>query len=312
MSVRVAEHVEHHHAVGHCREDRAQSVLPVEALAHPRHSAIDRALPQPCRKQRFGGAQHDVDAAEEPEPKRLLLRRLRRRPDRRRRLAKQLVDRDALGIARLRLLRLQHQERHDHGAAPIRDLVEVEREPARQQHDLDRHHRHRAPGNEPEQGQHHPREHIGVRGAAARQDRLPRPHHVRSVDRIPDHLEREIGLHAGAHVEGAVVEQRPTAVLALDATQIDRDLGFELARHRLGEIVAQQDIFGRNGGVGFELEHPMPVRLLQGEQRAGGRLDAPLRSGARRGGYLGGGERALHVHTVTRGRRDRPPDCRSG
>ena len=100
MVVRVAEHVEHHHAVGHRREDRAEAVLAVEALAHPRHRAIDRAL-RSLSGNRLGGAQHDVDAAEEPEPKRLLLRRLRRRPDRRRRLAKQLVDRDALGIARL-------------------------------------------------------------------------------------------------------------------------------------------------------------------------------------------------------------------
>ena len=29
----------------------------------------------------------------------------------------------------------------------------------------------------------------------------------------------------------------------------------------------QQHIFGRNGGVGLELEHPMAVRLLPGEQR---------------------------------------------
>ena len=71
---------------------------------------------------------------------------------------------------------------------------------------------------------------LRVRGAAARQDRLARPRHVRRVDRIADHLEREIGLHAGAHVEGAVVEQRPAAVLALDAAQIDGDLGFELGR----------------------------------------------------------------------------------
>ena len=34
------------------------------------------------RKQRLDGAQDGVDAAEEPEPRRLLVRRLRRRPDR--------------------------------------------------------------------------------------------------------------------------------------------------------------------------------------------------------------------------------------
>ena len=53
------------------------------------------------------------------------------------------------------------------------------------------------------------------------QDRLARAPHVRRVDGVADHLEREIGLHARAHVEGAVVEQRPAAMRALDAAQID-------------------------------------------------------------------------------------------
>ena len=33
-------------------------------------------------------------------------------------------------------------QRHEHGARPIGDLLEMERKPSRQQHDLDRHHRH--------------------------------------------------------------------------------------------------------------------------------------------------------------------------
>ena len=44
---------------------------------------------------------------------------------------------------------------------------------------------------------------------------------------VADHLQREIRLDAGAHVEGAVVEQRPAAMLALDAAQIDADLRFQ-------------------------------------------------------------------------------------
>ena len=47
---------------------------------------------------------------------------------------------------------------------------------------------------------------------------------------VADHLQREIGLHAGADVEVAVVEQRPAAVRALDAAQIDGDLALRARR----------------------------------------------------------------------------------
>ena len=207
------------------------------------------------------------------------MRRARREPGLVRRLQEQLVDPHALGVLRLRLERQQHQQRHDDGAAPIRDLVEMERKPLRQQHHLGRHHRHRAPGDLPVERKQRAGEHVGAGGAAARADRLAGAAHVLGVDRIADHLEREIGLHARAHVEGAFVEQRPAAVRALDAAQIDRDLAFELGVDRLAAEVAHQHVFGRNGGVGLELEHPMPVRLLAVEQRAGGPLNAVLQSG---------------------------------
>ena len=59
----------------------------------------------------------------------------------------------------------------------------------------------------------------------------------------------------------AVVEQRPAAMVALDAAQIDGDFGLELGVDRLAEIMAQQHIFGRDGRVGLELEHPVAVAL---------------------------------------------------
>ena len=206
IGLRIAEHREHHHAVRHCREDRAEPVFTVETLAHPGDGAIDGALTRALGKVRLGRAQDVVDAAEEPEPGGLLLRRLGRRADALRRFEKKLVDAHALGVARLRLLRHQHQQRDDDGAAPIRDLVEMEREPFRQQHDLDRHHRHGAPGDESEQRQHDPREHVGTRGAAAGEHRLARATHVLRLDRIADHLEREISLDGRADIQIAVLK----------------------------------------------------------------------------------------------------------
>ena len=96
MIFRIAEHVEHHHAVGHGGENRTEAVFAVEPLAHPGHRAVEGALPRGFGKKRLGGAQNIVDTAEEPEPRRLLLRRFRRRADGVRRREKKLVDAHAL------------------------------------------------------------------------------------------------------------------------------------------------------------------------------------------------------------------------
>ena len=276
MICRIAERVEHHHAVGHRRIDRAEAVLAVEPLADQGDRAVDGALARALREKRLGGAQHIVDGAEEPEPRRLLLRRLRRGPSVCGGSRNSSSMRDALRIARARLLRHQHQQRHDHGAAPVRDLVEMERKPARQQHDLDRHHRHRAPRHDAVQREQDAGEDVAALGAAAARI-ASRARRMWSASRIvADHLQREIGFHGRAHVEVAVVEQRPAAMRALDAAQIGGDLGFERGVDRLGEIMPQQHVFGRNGGVGLELEHPMAVGALAREQRLRRRIDMPV------------------------------------
>ena len=229
---RIAEHVVHHHAVGHRRKDRAEAVLAVEALADEGDRAVDGALVrgQPSEQQRLDDAQHVVDAAEEPEPRRLLLRRHRRRAEVRRRPEEQFVDAHAFGVARHRPLRHQHQQRHDDRAAQYDILSRWNRKPLRQQHDLDRHHRHGAPRNEAEQRQQDAGEHVGAFGAAARPHRLACPRHVRGLRIVADHLQREIGLHRRADVEVAVVKQRPAAMRALDAAQIDGDLALRARR----------------------------------------------------------------------------------
>ena len=81
---------------------------------------------------------------------------------------------DAARVHRLRLQRLQHEERHHHGARPVGNLVEVEREPRRQEHDLHRHGRHRAPRHLAVEREQRAREDVRARRAAAREDRLAR------------------------------------------------------------------------------------------------------------------------------------------
>ena len=107
-------------------------------------------------------------------------------------------------------------------------------------------------------------------------DRLAGPPHVGSVGVVADHLQREIGLHRRADVERAVVKQRPAAMSALDAAQIDADLLFERQIVGFAEEVAKQHIFRRDRRVGLEFETPVAIRALAGEQRGGRRADAPL------------------------------------
>ena len=63
---------------------------------------------------------------------------------------------------------------------------------------------------------------------------------------------------------------------ALDAAQIDGDFWLQRGIDRLAEIMAQQHIFGRNGGVGFQLEQPMAVGALRRQQRLRRRIDMPV------------------------------------
>ena len=126
-------------------------------------------------------------------------------------------------------------------ARPVGHLVQVERKPARQQHDLDRHHRHRAPGHLAEQREADPREHVAARRAAAGEDRRARPRHVRRVRIVADQLERIVGLDGRAEVEIAAHIQRPAAMIRLPRAQIDRDLVLERLVD-LAEEVLEQDV----------------------------------------------------------------------
>ena len=99
------------------------------------------------------------------------------------------------------------------------------------------------------------------------EDRLARAAHVRRVGIVADHLQREIGLDAGADVERARVDERPAAMIALDSPEIDGDQALEFEIGLLAAKMPEQHVFGRDRRVGLELEAPMAVVTLLGEQR---------------------------------------------
>ncbi|MEY9762805.1 hypothetical protein ABH988_003590 [Bradyrhizobium ottawaense] len=91
---------------------------------------------------------------------------------------------------------------------------------------------------------------------------------------------------------------------ALNAAQVIGDLGFEHGIDRLGEIVAQQDVFGRNRAVGLELEHPMAVRLLEVEdalrRRCNARFQDARLQDPRLKGFAAGRVHGIHLARLLR------------
>ena len=65
MVGRVAERVEHQDRVRHCRIDRAEAVLAIEALGDESRGGVDRAAAQRRRKKRLRALEQPVDRAEE-------------------------------------------------------------------------------------------------------------------------------------------------------------------------------------------------------------------------------------------------------
>ena len=99
MIRRIAQRIEHHHAVGHGRKNRAEPVLAVEPLGHPGHRARrSRAAARPSGKYGSTGAAALSTTRKNQNQGRVLLRRFRRRPERLRRLEEQFVDPTFLGL----------------------------------------------------------------------------------------------------------------------------------------------------------------------------------------------------------------------
>ena len=116
MIVGIAQRVEHHHGVGHGRENRAEPVFAVEPLGDEGHGASMARW-----RMRLGNTARPRAAhgrwRGRTGPRAFCCGAFGVGPSDLRRLEKQFVDPYAFRIARARLLRHQHQQRHDDGAA---------------------------------------------------------------------------------------------------------------------------------------------------------------------------------------------------
>jgi hypothetical protein len=105
-------------------------------------------------------------------------------------------------------------------------------------------------------------------------DARPRADHRGIVHAHPGELHGEVGLDGRGQVGGAALEEVEPAIRELPSPQVAHGAALAVAVHPVDEV-AEQQVFGRDGRVGFELAHPVPVRLLECEE---------LRLSARDGG----------------------------
>jgi hypothetical protein len=257
---RRAERLVGHDRIRHGREDAAQSVVSVQ----PRHDEVERlldgALAAALGEARLDRAQDPVERGEGGAQRGT--GRIHGMGAVLRIFQEELAHVDALRVLGPRFQCHQDEQRYDNRARPVGHLFEVEGEPARQQRDLHRHDRNRAPRHLAEQGERDTGEHVAARGAAVRQHRLAGAAHVRGFRIVARQLEGVVGLDRGAQVEVAGVEQRPAAVIGLAVAQVVGDLRLhvlgELAVHGAQEVL-QHDVFRGDRRVGLELENPVAV-----------------------------------------------------
>ena len=107
------------------------------------------------------------------------------------------------------------REGDDRLAGPAAEVVDVERDEARQEDQLGREHRQLVPGPQAEQRQPDPGEDPGALDAAGRADELGGPAHVLGLGRVAGEAERHVGLDGGRQLGRPAVEVRPGAVVAL-------------------------------------------------------------------------------------------------
>ena len=143
----------------------------------------------------------------------------------------------------------------------------MKREPARQQQRFDRDERHGPPGHLLEQCQRDAGEHIGAGRPTLGQDGAPSALHVRRFGVVAGQFQRVVHLDRAAQVHGPAVVQVPATIGLLAAAQIDGQLGGEVAVD-LAHVMHHQQVFGRDGAVGLELEAPVAVGVLPLDQRA--------------------------------------------
>ena len=164
-----------------------------------------------------------------------------------------------------RTVRDDDEQRRDRAPRPACEVVQVERCPRGESHELRWHARHAVPRVDAEQREPDLGEHARFDQPALVEDhaqRLAEPG-LRGVD--TQDAQRHIGLDRRAQIAGSVVVERPGSVLTLRTEYVaDRSVANIVVRHT--EKAEQEHVLGRHGHVGFQLAAPPTRGILVVEE----------------------------------------------
>ena len=142
----------------------------------------------------------------------------------------------------------------------------MEGEPLGQQHDLNRHDRYRPPRHLTEQRQRDAGKHIDPSRTAIGENGGAGAHHMIGLDIVAGELQGKIGFDRRREVEIALFETSATPHGRPACREYSAQFSGLERRVDFVEIMLEQDILRRDGGIGFEFEGPMAVRPLQRQQ----------------------------------------------
>src|SRR6185312_15372269 len=182
-------------------------------------------------------------------------------------VGKQLLDSHLVRNLLERLLGIANREWNQNAARPRRNLVDVEPEPFREQHDLRWNRRHGVVIVLSQEAEINLGKGVNRGHAAESENAFPRAYQNGIIGPVSGELEPEIGLYRGADIRGAAVIDGPAAVLVLMAENLPRRLLKALFIARSQQRM-QENVIGFEGGVGFEFAAPEAFRLLAGKKKS--------------------------------------------
>ncbi len=185
---------------------------------------------------------------------------------------KKLFDSHFLGNLLERLLRVADRKRHQNGARPRRNLVDVEPEPIGKQHDLRRNRRHRIVIVLPEETEIDLGECIDFGHAAHFKNLLAGARQRRMIGRESGQLQPEVGFHRSADVRRPAGIDAPAAVFIL----VVQDVRAALSKRSWLPVPSssmQQDVIGLQAGIGFQFSAPVAIFVLLREKIFARRID---------------------------------------
>ncbi len=159
----------------------------------------------------------------------------------------------------------RQKHRHDRRASPSGELVDVQREPVRQEDQFRRQDRHAAPVPLPEERQPDLREDSRFWHAAGGEYKISSSPHRRCVRRYARELKREVCLDRRIDIGRPPIVDRPSAIGDLLPLYVR---GY-LAPTRLvfrTQKVRKQQVLGRNANVCLQLAGPVSVRVLGAQE----------------------------------------------